>query len=93
MCYAENDPRASGLSPIFWREAGRLLPAYRSSDSATTLSALMVFSVASSLHGKNQLGLDLLSEGGAMAERLQLLGGIYKQFISCKLSAHGSRGN
>jgi hypothetical protein len=53
----------------------------------------MVFSVASSLHGKNQLGLDLLSEGRAMAERLQVFGGIYKQFISCKLSAHGSRGN
>lgn len=59
---------------MFLQESEWLWPAYRSVDSATTLSATTIFATASGWHGKDQLSLKLSGQGRQMAERLHFFG-------------------
>lgn len=55
-------------------EAEGLLRGENASDSVTTVSALFIFTIASTLHGKDAIAQDALMSGRQMGERLGLFG-------------------
>jgi len=59
---------------MFFYEARILWQADRSSDSVTTLAAMMVLAVAAAELGEDQLSRDILANARQMAESMHLFG-------------------
>lgn len=75
--YSAIDCCAYSFARAFREEAERLWAAEKSQnarDSLTTAAAAQILSLASLCQGRNEMGLELLTEGLRILERLKFLG-------------------
>ncbi|CAI6341681.1 unnamed protein product [Periconia digitata] len=84
LCYTGIDEKATALSHVFQQEAEQLWYACRGSDTIVNVSAISLCSIACIWLGKDKLGKDLLKDGRAMAERLQLFGSQQSDLLETK---------
>ncbi|KAI9163565.1 nitrate assimilation regulatory protein nira [Paramyrothecium foliicola] len=85
LCFSSLDSRAFPLAVAFLDEAQSLWKAERSSNSIVNLAALITLGVATMMHGKDEISLELFADGRYMAERMSLIGvrhtpHLYQQF-------------